>query len=69
MVEQQPIGKTLFGQWCELKGTQYHCFFLLLDVEIESDDQRHDLVSVIKQVRKTALSLIATNPQAFAAIP
>uniref|UniRef100_A0AAR5QEV9 G protein-coupled receptor kinase n=1 Tax=Dendroctonus ponderosae TaxID=77166 RepID=A0AAR5QEV9_DENPD len=49
VVEQQPIGKTLFGQWCELKGTQYHCFFLLLDVQIESDDQRHDLVSVIKQ--------------------
>lgn len=55
MVEQQPIGKTLFGQWCELKGTQYHRYFLLLDVakqyEVETDDQRQELVTVIKQVR------------------
>lgn len=54
MVEQQPIGKALFGEWCDLKGSEYHRCFLLLNVakqyEVETDDQRHELVSIIKQV-------------------
>ncbi|XP_050304755.1 G protein-coupled receptor kinase 2 [Anthonomus grandis grandis] len=53
IVEQQPIGKLLFGQWCELQALQYHRCFLLLDVakqyEVETDDQRHELVAIIKQ--------------------
>jgi len=53
-VEQQPIGKALFGEWCDLKGSEYHRCFLLLDVakqyEVETDDQRHELITIIKQV-------------------
>ncbi|XP_066140405.1 G protein-coupled receptor kinase 2 [Euwallacea fornicatus] len=53
VIEQQPIGKALFGEWCELKGIDYHRCFLLLNLaaqyEVETDDQRHELVSVIKQ--------------------
>lgn len=53
VVEHQPIGKLLFGQWCETKGSQYHRSFLFLDVakryELESDDQKQELITLIKQ--------------------
>ncbi|CAG9760154.1 unnamed protein product [Ceutorhynchus assimilis] len=53
VVELQPIGKILFGQWCELQGSLYHSCFLLIDFAkqygVETDDQRNTLVSIIKQ--------------------
>ncbi|XP_060531685.1 G protein-coupled receptor kinase 2 [Cylas formicarius] len=53
VIEQQPIGKLLFAQWCEVKGPQCHQRLRFLDAvkryELETDDQQEELVSVLKK--------------------
>lgn len=53
MVDQQPIGKHLFDQWCEEKGPRYHRCLKFLDAakryEVETDEQRMELANAIKK--------------------
>ncbi|XP_018336919.1 G protein-coupled receptor kinase 2 isoform X2 [Agrilus planipennis] len=53
VVDQQPIGKLLFQQWCEAKRPQYHrCLKFLTATEryeVETDDQRIELADAIKK--------------------
>lgn len=53
VVDQQPIGKLLFDQWCEQKGPAYHRCLKFLDAakryEVETDEQRLELANSIKK--------------------
>ncbi|XP_018564693.1 G protein-coupled receptor kinase 2 [Anoplophora glabripennis] len=53
VVDQQPIGKLLFDQWCEEKGPRYHRCVKFLDAakryEVETDEQRLELANSIKK--------------------
>ncbi|XP_044271451.1 G protein-coupled receptor kinase 2 [Tribolium madens] len=53
VVDQQPIGKLLFEQWCEIKRHEYHRCVKFLDVakryEVETDEQRLELANAIKK--------------------
>lgn len=53
MIDQQPIGKLLFDQWCEQKGPAYHRCMKFLDAakryEVETDEQRLELANSIKK--------------------
>ncbi|KAG5869681.1 hypothetical protein JTB14_024699 [Gonioctena quinquepunctata] len=53
VVDQQPIGKLLFDQWCEFKGPAYHRCLKFLDAakryEVETDEQRLELANIIKK--------------------
>lgn len=53
VVDQQPIGKLLFRQWCEAKRTSLHrCIKFLEDAaryEVETDEQRVELAETIKK--------------------
>lgn len=53
MVDQQPIGKLLFDQWCEVKGPKYERCVKFLDAakryEVETDEQRMELANKIKK--------------------
>ncbi|XP_056636754.1 G protein-coupled receptor kinase 2 [Diorhabda sublineata] len=53
IVDQQPIGKLLFDQFCEQKGPTYHRCLRFLDAakryEVETDEQRFELAKAIKK--------------------
>lgn len=53
VVDQQPLGKLLFDQWCEQKGPAYHRCLKFLDAakryEVETDEQRLELANSIKK--------------------
>lgn len=53
VVDQQPIGKKLFQQWCEEKQSQYHHCLKFLEAaeryEVETDEQRVELAETIKK--------------------
>jgi G protein-coupled receptor kinase len=53
VVDQQPIGRLLFEQWCEVKRRQYYRCVKFLDVakryEVETDEQRLELANAIKK--------------------
>ncbi|CAH1115160.1 unnamed protein product [Psylliodes chrysocephalus] len=53
VVDQQPIGKFLFDQFCEEKGPAYLRCLRFLDAakryEVETDEQRQELSKVIKK--------------------
>ncbi|KAJ8985985.1 hypothetical protein NQ317_013869 [Molorchus minor] len=53
VVDQQPIGKLLFGLWCELKAPRYHRCLKFLDAakryEVETDEQRLELANAIRK--------------------
>lgn len=52
-MDQQPIGRLLFRQWCESKRPEYHRYLTFLDVceqyELETDEQRIELAATIRQ--------------------
>ncbi|XP_019865295.1 G protein-coupled receptor kinase 2 [Aethina tumida] len=53
VVDQQPIGKLLFDQWCESKGQEYKRCLKFLDAaksyEVATDEQRLELADSIKR--------------------
>lgn len=53
IVDQQPIGKLLFRQWCESKRSQYHRYLKFLEVteryDVETDEQRVELAATIRR--------------------
>ncbi|KAL3270370.1 hypothetical protein HHI36_009416 [Cryptolaemus montrouzieri] len=62
VVDQQPIGRLLFEQWCETQRPDYHRCLKFLDAakqyEIETDEQKFELANAI---RKEFLSAEATE--------
>ncbi|VEN57251.1 unnamed protein product, partial [Callosobruchus maculatus] len=53
VVDQQPIGRLLFGQWCEQKGAAYQRCLRFLDAagryDLETDDRRAELADAIRK--------------------
>lgn len=53
MVDQQPIGRLLFEQWCEAQRPEYHRCLKFLDAakryEVETDEQKAELASAIRK--------------------
>ncbi|XP_017773127.1 PREDICTED: G protein-coupled receptor kinase 2 [Nicrophorus vespilloides] len=53
VVDQQPIGKRLFKQWCMAKRSHYHRCLQFLEAteryEVETDEQRVELAETIKK--------------------
>lgn len=53
IVDQQPIGRLLFRQWCEKKRPEYYRYITFLDAceqyELETDEQRIDMATSIKK--------------------
>lgn len=53
VIDQQPIGKLLFQQWCEEKRLNLYCCLKFLEAteryEVETDEQRVELADVIKK--------------------
>lgn len=65
VVEQQPIGRLLFEQWCQTHKLQYFRCLKVLDearrYEVETDENRHDIA--IKIRKEFTLDDIAGVPE------
>lgn len=53
IVDQQPIGRLLFEQWCEVQRPEYHRCLKFLDAakryEVETDEQKIELAGAIRK--------------------